>query len=116
MRQRVPRHALVWWRSRCATLSAVRTIPQRELRNHIGKVLREVEAGEHVRITVNGRPVADLVPIEEGYPRTFVPWQLVERLIREAPLDPDFKRDVDEVLGETTDEMRWPPELKQPEG
>ncbi|MGZ5213636.1 MAG: type II toxin-antitoxin system Phd/YefM family antitoxin, partial [Actinomycetota bacterium] len=41
-----------------------RTIPQRELRNHIGKVLREVEEESRtIRVTVDGRPVADLVPV-----------------------------------------------------
>jgi prevent-host-death family protein len=40
------------------------TIPQRELRNDTAGVLRRVEAGETVRITSNGRPVADLVPVE----------------------------------------------------
>jgi prevent-host-death family protein len=37
----------------------MKTIPQRELRNLISRVLREVEAGERIRITVDGRPVAD---------------------------------------------------------
>lgn len=37
-------------------------IPQKELRNHIGEVLRRVEAGEHLTVTVAGRPVAELRP------------------------------------------------------
>lgn len=93
----------------------MKTIPQRELRNNIARVLREVEAGEHIRITVNGRPVADLVPVEEGYPRTFVPIELVEKMLREAPLDRDFMRDV-RGDKQTIDEMRWPPEMKWPSG
>jgi prevent-host-death family protein len=47
------------------------TIPQRELRNDTAAVLRRVEAGETVRITSNGRPVADLVPVER--PATYLP-------------------------------------------
>jgi len=47
------------------------TVPQRELRNDTAAVLRRVEAGETVRITSNGRPVADLVPVERA--ATFVP-------------------------------------------
>ena len=39
---------------------APRTIPQRELRNNIGAVLREAEAGATFTITVRGRPVATL--------------------------------------------------------
>ena len=47
------------------------TVPQRELRNDTAGVLRRVAAGEVVRITSNGRPVADLVPVER--PATYVP-------------------------------------------
>ena len=38
------------------------TIPQRQLRNDIGEIMRRVEAGESFVITRNGKPVADLVP------------------------------------------------------
>ena len=44
-------------------MATPRLVPQRELRNNTADVLREVEAGGTVRITVNGRPVADLTPI-----------------------------------------------------
>ena len=39
------------------------TIPQRELRNNAGAVLRRAEAGEVFTVTVSGRPVAQLVPL-----------------------------------------------------
>jgi prevent-host-death family protein len=84
----------------------MKTIAQRELRNQIGRVLREVEAGERVRITVNGRPVADLVPIGQTR-RTFVPREEVLKMIREAPLDANFAADVAAVTGGTIDEL-WP--------
>ena len=38
------------------------TIPQKELRNQVGEVLRRAEAGERITITVAGRPVAELGP------------------------------------------------------
>jgi prevent-host-death family protein len=38
------------------------TIPQKELRNNVGEVLRRAEAGEEITITVAGRPVARLGP------------------------------------------------------
>ncbi|HVX19832.1 MAG TPA: type II toxin-antitoxin system prevent-host-death family antitoxin [Acidimicrobiales bacterium] len=38
------------------------TIPQKMLRNEVGAVLRRVEAGETMTVTVAGRPVAELVP------------------------------------------------------
>jgi len=54
------------------------TVPQRELRNHTADVLRRVEQGERVEITVNGHPVAELGPID---PRpAFVP---TDQLVRE---------------------------------
>jgi prevent-host-death family protein len=40
----------------------VPTIPQKELRNNVGDVLRRTEAGEEFTITVAGRPVAELGP------------------------------------------------------
>ncbi len=39
------------------------TIAQKELRNQVGKVLRRVEAGETLTVTVSGRPVAELSPV-----------------------------------------------------
>ncbi|BBZ10537.1 type II toxin-antitoxin system Phd/YefM family antitoxin [Mycobacterium branderi] len=38
------------------------TIPQKELRNNVGEVLRRAEAGEEITVTVAGRPVAQLGP------------------------------------------------------
>lgn len=40
------------------------TIPQKELRNQVGEVLRRAEAGEEITITVAGRPVARLGPTD----------------------------------------------------
>jgi len=38
-------------------------IQQKELRNQVGQVLRRVEAGESLIVTVSGRPVAELSPV-----------------------------------------------------
>jgi prevent-host-death family protein len=48
------------------------TIPQKELRNNIGEVLRRAEAGEELTITVSGRPVARLTPLPMGADRTVI--------------------------------------------
>ena len=40
----------------------VTVIQQKELRNQIGDVLRRVEAGETMIVTVSGRQVAELSP------------------------------------------------------
>ncbi|HYM45741.1 MAG TPA: type II toxin-antitoxin system prevent-host-death family antitoxin [Solirubrobacteraceae bacterium] len=64
-------------------------VPQRDLRNNTAALLRRVERGEHLRITIHGHPVADLVPVDDApRRRTFVP---VEELRREMAglLDPD---------------------------
>ena len=42
-----------------------KTIPQRELRNDIAAILREAEAGTEFTVTVRGRPVAKVVPLDE---------------------------------------------------
>lgn len=85
-------------------MDEVRTIPQRELRNNVAEVLRQVEAGAHLRITVNGRPVADLVPIHRRQP--FVPRHVVEAL-RALPVDEDLWDEIRRTRAEDTDEDHW---------
>ncbi len=50
--------------SRSATLRGMGTIPQKELRNQVSEVLRRVEGGETLTVTVAGRPVAELSPAQ----------------------------------------------------
>lgn len=38
-------------------------VPQRALRNETAELLRRVEAGERLTITVHGHPVAELGPV-----------------------------------------------------
>jgi len=47
-------------------------VPQRELRNNTAGLLRRVEAGERLRVTVHGHPVAELVPVDRA--QQFVPF------------------------------------------
>ncbi len=61
-----------------------REIAQRELRNEIGRVLREAEGGASFTITVRGRPVARLGPLREA--RVDVDRESISRLLAE-PLD-----------------------------
>jgi len=78
-------------------------IPLRELRNHTSEVLRRVEDGEELEVTVNGRPVARLVPM----PRR--PRFLPAEVLLAHPADPGLLDDLREILGdETTDEMKDP--------
>jgi prevent-host-death family protein len=71
------------------------TIPQKELRNNIGEVLRRAEAGEELTITVSGRPVAVLGPIPKPEPS---PWVKSEDLVDlwKLPTDPTWMRDIEE--------------------
>lgn len=80
-----------------------REIPQRELRNDIAEILREVASGRSLRVTVRGRPVADLVPISEA--RAFVARSEFESILLEDPLDQAFFDDVRAALGSTIDEL-----------
>jgi prevent-host-death family protein len=80
-----------------------REIPQRELRNDVAEVLREVAAGRTLRVTVRGRPVADLVPVSET--RRFVVRSELESILVEDPLDTGFVDDVHGALRSTVDEL-----------
>lgn len=80
-----------------------RDIPQRELRNDVSAVLREVEAGASLRVTVRGRPVAELVPVSSR--RRSLRRADLARILDDAPLDPAFAADVDAAMGSTIDEL-----------
>ncbi|MDQ3725460.1 MAG: type II toxin-antitoxin system prevent-host-death family antitoxin [Actinomycetota bacterium] len=67
-------------------------IPQKQLRNEIGDVLRRAEAGEVFTITVSGRPVAELGPIN---PRRWVPSERLEALAK-MPVDPTLAKDLED--------------------
>ncbi len=57
-----------------------------------------------MRVTVDGRPVADLVPIRDAR-RRFVPRDEVARLLADAPLDPAFADDILTATGATVEEL-----------
>lgn len=72
-----------------------RTIPQRELRNDIAAILREAEAGTEFTVTVRGRPVAKVVPIEESpRPRRYVDRETLLTIFRESPVDENWAADL----------------------
>jgi prevent-host-death family protein len=75
-------------------------VSSRELRNRTADVLRRVEAGERVRISVNRRPVAELVPLER--PR-WTSGAAIERIVREAGADPGLLEDLAAVRGEVVE-------------
>ncbi|MEX2194720.1 MAG: type II toxin-antitoxin system prevent-host-death family antitoxin [Thermoleophilaceae bacterium] len=68
-------------------MTSDREIPQRELRNDIARVLREAEAGASFTVTVRGRPVARLGPLEEAPgPRTDIDRETLGWILS-APVD-----------------------------
>jgi prevent-host-death family protein len=73
-------------------------VSSRDLRNHTAEVLRRVEAGERVRVNVNHRPVAELVPL--GRP-LWMSGAAIERVLREAPADRGLLDDLAAIRGET---------------
>ncbi|MGH2702487.1 MAG: type II toxin-antitoxin system Phd/YefM family antitoxin [Actinomycetota bacterium] len=68
----------------------MKIIPQRELRNQSGEVLRAAEAGEQFTITVDGRPVAILGPLRK---RQWVPRAEIERILA-TPTDESVLDDI----------------------
>jgi prevent-host-death family protein len=62
------------------------TIRQSDLRNDNAVIMRRVAAGESFVITVNGRPVADLVPHQrESSRRRFVPTSELDDAMASLP-------------------------------
>lgn len=73
----------------------------RELRNHTAEVLRRVEAGDRLRVTVDRRPVAELIPLERR--STWVPKKRVVEMLVQA--DAELTDQLDAALGATIDEL-----------
>jgi prevent-host-death family protein len=68
----------------------------RELRNRGGDVIDRVAAGEHMVVTRDGHPVAELRPLRR---RGLTSAALLERWHRLPDVDPvALRRDIDEIL------------------
>ena len=74
-------------------------IPLRELRNHTSEVLRRVEDGESLTVTVSGRPVAQLIPLQRR--RQALTWDE----IASVQADPGLRDDLRRLLSDTTDDV-----------
>lgn len=82
------------------------TIPLRELRNDVSGVLRRAEAGEEMTVTVSGRPVARLGPVDQR--PTFMPWDELRARLATARPDPGLVDFLRELNSETTDDIKDP--------
>ena len=69
---------------------AVRTVGLRELRQEASDLVRQVQSGEEIEITVSGRPAARLIP---AAPKRWQRWSDIAELFR-GRSDPDWPRDV----------------------
>jgi prevent-host-death family protein len=73
----------------------------RQLRNHTAEVLRRVEAGQRLRVTVDRRPVAELAPLPAR--SAWVPRQRVIAALAQA--DEALAAELAEALPDTVDEL-----------
>jgi prevent-host-death family protein len=73
----------------------------RELRNHTADVLRRVEAGERLRVTVDRRPVAELTPLPTR--QAWVPRERVVAALVQS--DAALSDELAAALGDTVDQL-----------
>lgn len=84
-------------------MSFMAVIPQKELRNNVGEVLRRAEAGEEITVTVSGRPVAQLGPARS---RRWVKGKDLAD-IWDLPEDPELAKDVRGFDAGLGDPWQW---------
>ncbi|HEX3609506.1 MAG TPA: type II toxin-antitoxin system prevent-host-death family antitoxin [Solirubrobacterales bacterium] len=89
--------------SRCYDRRTIVEVATRELRNKTADLLRRVESGESMVITVRGKRVATLSPYRDDTPRWMPRDELIE-LLKTHSADPGLRDDLKRLAGETTDE------------
>ena len=80
-------------------------VASRELRNSTRALLDRVADGERVVVTVNGRPVAELVPVAER-PQ----WMTKDRFVRDVlahQADAGLASELQALADDTTDDLPW---------
>lgn len=78
-------------------------VASRELRNNTRALLDRVEAGEAITITVNGKPVAELKPIERR--SSWITRQEFVRNVLPHRADAGLRRELADTFSETTDDL-----------
>lgn len=79
-------------------------VASRELRNNTAGLLRRVQGGEDVTVTVNGKPVAVLTAHHPPRRRLVSRTEFLQRL-HQAPADPGLRADLAALAGDTTDDL-----------
>lgn len=80
-------------------------VASRELRNQTRALLDRAASGEHITITVDGRPVAQLGPTPDR-PR----WMARNRFVNDVlshQADAGLASELSELSDETTDDLRF---------
>ena len=81
-------------------------VASRELRNETRSVLDRVDAGEEITITVNGREVAHMLPVDRR-PRYFTREEFIRKVLPHQA-DPALRDELRNLLGdETTDDLEF---------
>jgi prevent-host-death family protein len=75
----------------------------RDLRNHTSQVIDAVRAGERVTLTVNGDPVADIVP--HGSRERWLSGAWLNEQLRQRAADAALTDDLNELAGQTIEDL-----------
>ena len=86
----------------CYTSDVGGSISVRDLRNTVSEVLRRVEGGERLTVTVDRRPVAEIVPLRRR--RTVLAAEALAIASRH-PADRRLLGEVRGLLSDTTDDL-----------
>jgi prevent-host-death family protein len=75
----------------------------RDLRNRTARVIDAVKAGERVVLTVNGDPLADIVP--HGQRARWLSGEQLREQLNDRAADPALREELDQLAGQTLDEL-----------
>lgn len=75
----------------------------RDLRNHTVRVIDAVKAGERVVLTVNGEPLADVVP--HGARTRWLGGAQLRAQLTQRAADPALSQELDALTGQTLDTL-----------
>ena len=78
------------------------TVSVRELRNGVSMILRKVETGERVTVTVDRRPVAQIVTLQRRRNATFTE---ASAIASRHPADRGLLEQLRAVIADTTDDL-----------
>ena len=87
------------WLLRLRYARSMTEVASRDLRNNTAGLLRRVGAGEDITVTVKGKPVARLVPLQPSRRRWLSRDELLLRL-RRAEADPGLRQDLATPAGD----------------